>query len=647
MLSGRPLFRGETVGDTLAEVLKAEIPWSALPKSVPSHIITLLRRCLDRDRKTRLRDIGEARIAIFAPVTTIPAPQQADRKRAASKLPVAVLAGIALLSTGLYVRGILRRPPPPEEVRFEIYPPEGARLSFTLSAPRISPDGRLIVARLSRAGVAQLWIRSLRSGDWRALDGTENPVSMIWTLDSRSIVFASNGKLKRVEPAGGLPQAIAEAGTGAGAGIACGLGGVILFGGSNGTLMRVQAGGVPTPITKLDPSRGEVSHSGPFFLPDGKRFLYRVTSTKAEHSGIYVGSLDGGTLKRLDQASQTRTFGGYVFFPRDQAALAQKLHVDRVEFAGEPFVVSDSGAFPSLSDTGVLIFQSRAAPLGSQVIVLDRSGKRTAAFPFAELRSSVGHVELSPDGRSVVSDGQAQVGPPRQDLWTMDLGRGVPSRLTFDANTGPPAWSPDGRFLYYSRDEKIFRIPSSGTQEPVVVAPGSAHHIQISPDGAYAIFDAGSPENSVVMTVPLNPDAKPVAVQRQGSDPRFSYDGKWIAYSRPVGGQRVIFVESWPLGKAKYAVPQPGGQNPRWRGDGRELFFIGRDRRIMSVDVTERGGALEFGIPKPVFKEEVRPEYRFDVSRDGQRFVYAAPLRSDVTGAISVVLNWRGDASGQ
>jgi serine/threonine protein kinase len=157
MLSGRPLFRGDTVGDTLAEVLKAEIPWSALPASLPPHIVTLLRRCMDRDRKTRLRDIGEARIAIVAPaVTTISAPHQADRKRAPYKLPIAVLGGIALLSTGLYVREILRRPPPPEEVRFEIYPPEGARLSFSLSAPRISPDGRMIVARLSRAGVAQL-----------------------------------------------------------------------------------------------------------------------------------------------------------------------------------------------------------------------------------------------------------------------------------------------------------------------------------------------------------------------------------------------------------------------------------------------------------------------------------------------------------
>jgi Tol biopolymer transport system component len=471
---------------------------------------------------------------------------------------------------------------------------------------------------------------------------------MAWTPDSRSIVFASEGKLKRVEPAGGLPQTISDAGTGAGAGIACGPGGVILFGGSSGALMRVQAGGMPTAITKLDPSRNEVSHGGPFFLPDGKRFLYRITSAKPEHSGIYVGSLDGKTSKRLEQASQTRTFGGYVFFPRDQASLAQKLDVDRLDFAGEPIVVSDSGAFPSLSDTGTLTFQTRGAPLGSQVVLLDRSGKKTAAFPFAELRSSVGHVELSPDGRSVVADGQAQAGPPRQDLWTMDLTRGVPSRLTFDAYTGPPAWSPDGRFLYYSKDDKIYRIPSSGTQEPVVVATGSAHHIQISPDGAYAIFDTGSAENSIVMSVPLNkPDAKPVTVQGQASDPRFSYDGKWIAYSRPVGGQKVIFVESWPPGKAKYAVPQPGGQNPRWRGDGRELFFVGRDRRVMSVDVTERAGALEFGIPQPVFKEDVRPEYRFDVSRDGQRFVYATPLRSDVTGAISVVLNWRGNASGQ
>jgi Tol biopolymer transport system component len=424
--------------------------------------------------------------------------------------------------------------------------------------------------------------------------------------------------------------------------LACGPGDLLVYGGLAGPIMRVQAGGVPTPVTKLDALRGEIAHEGVFLLADGKHFTYRIRSTMPEHAGIAIGSLDGDPPKRLHGASQSRTFGGYLFFPRERALMAQKLDLRRLELTGEPFVVAQMGSTASISsEGGVLVFENRGGPVSSELVISDRAGKRVASFTHPESSGGFGHVEFSSDGRRLITDGAAGGGNRKQDLWTVDVARGVPARLTFDAETGPPTWSPDGRYIYYSDGKRIVRIPSTGTGPPEPVAEGVGHHLQLSPDGAYAVFDTGIPESSLVMTVALNGSSKPRAiVDFSAADPRFSPDGKWLAYSRLAAGQRVIFVDSWPSGRGKYAVPQAAGSNPRWRGDGKGLFFLSPKGEVMAVDVAVRGEVLEFGIPKTLFLQGVPT--RFDVDRDGERFVYSAPIGGQQPGTINVVLNWRG-----
>ena len=303
MLTGRMLFDAPTISDSLAAVLRAELDWSALPAELPSNVRAMLRRCLERDPKKRLRDIGDARLELEQPVVERPAVAVAAPRR--SSLVAWILAGaMAIAVAAVSAIDFRESPAAAPMTRFEVFPPEKGGFNAWLA---LSPDGRnLGFTAISADGVTRVWVRPLDSLQSRMLPGTEGTISFFWSPDSRYVVFQSVGKLKKIAISGGVPETLYD-GVGVLLGGSWNADGVILFGGNNGPIARVPAaGGTPSPVTRVDHTRDEGNHTDPIFLPDGRHFLYLRRSGRAENAGIYVGSIDvkpeQQSLKRVKAA---------------------------------------------------------------------------------------------------------------------------------------------------------------------------------------------------------------------------------------------------------------------------------------------------------------------------------------------------------
>jgi hypothetical protein len=401
MLTGKMAFRGETVTDTLAAVVRAEPDWSQLPVPTPTRVRVLLQRCLQKDPKQRLRDIGDARISLDEVLSSPPElPNIATTPISASlwrrALPWALLgtAVIALIALGLaYLRMANAPVPTAAAVRFQIplterQAPGGGRFA-------LSPDGRqLAFAAIGTDGVPRLWVRSLDSLEARPLPGSESSefAPFFWSPDSKYIAFGSDGKLERIDISGGPAQTICDV-----AAVVVGgwwnRDGAIIFGTSNGGLRRVSAsGGAATPLTTLDSSRKEIDHALPSFLPDGRHFIYLRQSAIPEDDGVYVGSLDAKPeeqdLKRLVATdwgpayAPRSVFGmGQLLFLRAGTLMAQPFDDRRLELSGEPVAVAEhvgnfiNGGFFSVSAADTLVYMTGSGTGASQLTWLDREGK--------------------------------------------------------------------------------------------------------------------------------------------------------------------------------------------------------------------------------------------------------------------------------
>ena len=672
MLSGKRPFRGASAIETLNAILKEEPPeLSESNTQINFALERVVMHCLEKNPEQRFQSARDVAFALEAlsgssstrTMTSAP-PPTAGRPRNRERLAW-ILAGVLLL--GLlaalpYAITQLRRAP--EDVRvikLSVLPPEKATLMGPSMA--LSPDGRRLAFFATFEGQNLLWVRSLDSLSAQALPGTEGASSLsppFWSPDSRFIGFFTGEKLKKIEASGGPPQTLCDAAP-ENRGAAWNRDGVIIFGqGPFNPLYQVSAaGGQPVPVTALDQSRFETSHRWPYFLPDGRRFLYFVRSGHADSGGIYVGSLDAKAPKRLLATTLNAAYAppGFLLFLRKEMLMAQRFDADKLELTGEPLPVAERvaynpalnrGAF-SVSENGVLAFGIGSSG-SNQPVWFDRGGKPIGSLGAAGLYFTLG---LSPDGtRAAVDLVDHQTGT--SDIWLFDLSRGIPSRFTTDPESDTnPLWSPDGsRIVFSSRREGVSNLSQKvtsgqGTEEVLLKSSEQKVPDDWSSDGQYIVYQTFNPETKWDLWVlPMSGDQQPSPFLRtefNEQQAQFSADGKWIAYTSDESGTLEVYVQTFPASGGRWRVSTGGGSQPSWRRDGREMFYITADRKLMAVDVS-LGPTFKAGIPKTLFATrnlnltEVRTQYA--ATADGQRFLINSNAEETNTTPISVVVNW-------
>jgi len=654
MATGQKPFGGKSQASLIAAILEREPPAiSTVQPMTPPALDRVVKTCLAKDPEDRwqsagdlkreLRWIGEGSSqAAAALVPSVSRRVRRDRVWMAA----AVFSFAALVAALLFWRADSRRPRRESRpVRFEMAPPEKG---FFEDFPAVSPDGRF-VACVVTSGESRLWVRSLDSVSGRELPGTENGSNPFWSPDGRSLGFFSDGKLKRVELSGGAPQTLCEARLSRGG--TWGRDGVILFAPDGGaSLHRVPAsGGEPIAVFKLEAAR-MVNYKWPRFLPDGRRFLFLLEGSSRE-AGVHVGSLDSTKTTRLLETGVAAAYvpPGLLLFVRGETLLAQPFDAKEGTLSGEAMPVAEGigtdeflnvGYF-SASENGVLTFRTGSG-LDNQLAWFDRQGKRlgTVGPP-----GRYDHPELSPDGKRIVLDRAETSG---RDLWVVELSRGTATRLTFHpSNDWTPAWSPDGsRVAFVSfRDgpPNLYQKNANGVgeEEPLLKGSLRKHHLAASADGRFFAFEATSAETkSDVWVMPLFGDRKPfpfVQTPFAETHPRFSPDGRAIAYSSEESGRREVYVQSFPSGGGKWQISTNGGSDPRWRGDGREIFYAFQGK-IMAVPLSG-GASFEAGVPVALF-DATRRSHGYAPDASGQRFFILAPVGETAPSPLTVVLDW-------
>jgi Tol biopolymer transport system component len=661
MLTGRHVFAGNDVSEVLASVLAREPDFALLPTDTPSSIRRLLRRCLQKEPKERLHDISDARIEIqdadakVDPDVTIVLSRR-GRERLAWIVAV-LLAMVSVVAVAVAIASALRPPPAAREVRLEITtPPTTDQVSLALS-----PDGQSLVFVADSEGQPRLWLRSLEAISSRRLAGTDGAAYPFWSPDSRSIGFFAQGKLKRLDIAGGAAQTLANADIGRGG--SWNRDGVILFAPSTfGPIFRVSdRGGEPVAVTRLGILK-PVGHRFPQFLPDGRHFLFSTVGSP-KGRGVYVASLDGSVMRRLlDAETAAVVASGHVLFVRQGTLFAQSFDPVRLELAGSPFSVVEDTAFDrsaniaalSSSAAGSLAYRAGTAGDQRQFLWFDRSGKQVGKLGDPDTAAPA-NPQLSPDGRRVALN-RTMNGQP--GIWLLDTGRGVLSRFTFDAPDALPVWSPDGRRLVFGSRRDTFDLyekPASGggTEELVLTAPGISAPTDWSTDGRFLLYRSDAPNTgSDIWALPMGGNRKPFPVIQTDFDERdgqFSPDGRWIAYESNESGRFEIYVQPFPGPGSKWQMSTNGGAQVRWRRDGRELFYIGLDSRLMTVPLQVASGSqtLEPGTPVSLFATRIFGgalqgafKQQYVVSPDGQRFLINS-LTAATTSPITLILNWK------
>jgi Tol biopolymer transport system component len=679
MLTGKTAFSGETVSDTLAAVIKEEPDWSQLPKATPVRVRVLLQRCLQKDPKQRLQAIGDARISLDEVLSGAPDPAMAGTARAAMPwshhtLPWTLLGVTAVALAALAFVHFREKPTAPvEPVRFQVPLPETSGAgSFALS-----PDGRqLAFAGIGPDGIQRIWVRDLDSLDVRPLAASESRGSspFFWSPDSRFIAFDSGGKLKKIAISGGAAVTICDL-NGIMAGGSWNRDGVIIFAQIPGGVMQVSAGGgSPSQLTALDRSRGEVVHVVPSFLPDGRHFVYLRRSTVPENNGVYVGSLDARPETQSSKRLIATQFGpafapsgddgsGQLLFVRDGVLMAEPFDGRRMEPSGEPTTVAEQvgtyigTGFFSVAANGALVYRT-GGPSGDQPTWFDGQGKvlGTIGPPGAYVA-----LALSPDGtRAAVS--MIAAPDPNRDIWLLDDSSGTNTRFTFgpDANQNA-VWSPDAKRIAFASNRdgafNLYQKLTSGAkdEELLMKSPEDKYPTSWSRDGRFLLYTAVDPKTrEAIWVLPLEGDRKPFPLLRAEFNEeggQFSPDGRWIAYSSQESGREEVYVRPFSPGPpaaqsqgGKWQVSASGGYQPRWSGNGKELYYCALDGKLMAVKATTDPAFLAEA-PKVVFQGlsqgSISTLYSWwDLTQDSKRFLFLAPPAQTASAPVTVVLNW-------
>ena len=669
-LTGRMAFREDTVPDTIASILKQDPDWSRLPRETPARLRELLARCLQKDPRHRLRDMGDARILLEELKSGRIDPEDAYQQPPRARSPLArfsshafIAVAAALLGAALWnMVGPGSRASSVQSARFTISPPESTALAGSIA---LSPDGnQLAFVTTDAKGSTWLWVRPIDSLRGRMLPGTQGAAHPFWSPDSRFIGFFAEGKLKKTRVDEGPPQALcnvfdARGGTWNRAG-------TIVFSANVGDrLYRIpETGGKPQPVTALDGSRQESSHQWPLFLPDGRRFLYLVWSELPESRGVYVGALDSNEKLRVLEADWLVAFApvsgqsGNLVFLRGRTLMAQAFDAKSLRTTGEPVSIDDNvwydGTTPGLaaisaSENGVLAYRSGGART-TQLVWVDRAGR---PLGIAAPPGAYGDPWLSPDERLIaVTRMDPQTGT--RDLWRLEPARSVSSRLTFHpSDDNFPVWSPDGTHIVFASQREgtpdLYRKSASGAgaDELLLHSGASKYPTDWSDDGRFIVFASWDPKTQWDLWIlPMFGDRKPLRYLQNEFDSFqavFAPGAGRIAYASNESGVYEVYVQPFPMAEGKWQVSTHGGSQPRWRSDGRELFYLAPDRKLMSVEM-KPGPGFEPGPPRELFPMQVTgvvdARNHYVVSRDGQRFLVNMVVQEPSSSQITVALNW-------
>jgi eukaryotic-like serine/threonine-protein kinase len=663
LLTGRRPFTGDDVGETLAAVIKEEPDWTPIP--IPA--LPLLKRCLEKNPATRLRDIGDA-LALFEAGARAGGPEANARVPRQWVWPSA--AALLLIAGGALALGYSRQKPAGDAstVRFQIPIDVPARnVEFD-----VSPDGhKLAFVVQGRDGISRVWIRSLDSLDAYVLRGTESSafLPVFWSPNSRYVGFGTATKLMKIDITGGQPQAICDLVDGGAIGGAWNEDDVIIFGSNSGrrSLMRVSAnGGTATPITAIDPARGEIQHHHPTFLSDGRHFVYLSVARSAENSGVYVGSIDAKPEENGRKRLVTTGFnpawvrGSHtLLYLRDGTLVAQHLDEKRFELSGEPVTIArDIGTFAdrsfvAASGNGVLVFRGGAKAADRQLGWMDRNGK-VQNIP-GEAANWVDAALAPGGGFAALTTGAVVI---RQDLWVLDFGRGSQARFTF----GPlasrsPVWSPDGTKIVFTSNREgpfdLYRKTANGARDEELLLKSAYNKrpTSWSRDGRLLMYTVSDPKNRGDIWVLPNAGGVPgeplpfLQTQFNETQGQFSPDQRWVAYQSDESGRDEIYVRGFPSSSnaGKWLVSIAGGADPLWRKDGRELFFFAPDGTEMSAEVTP-GEVFKADAPKPVFRLPAGAT-ALGITEDGQKILVATPDKDQAAQPpFNIVLNWRPES---
>jgi Tol biopolymer transport system component/tRNA A-37 threonylcarbamoyl transferase component Bud32 len=655
ILAGRRLFTGETVSDVIAAVLTREIDWTALPATTPAPVRRLLERCLERDPKKRLRDIGDARHELDAKPAEAEVPSQpapaAWRRTAALMAATAVAA--AALTFGVTSLGTLSGEAT-STLTFPIPAPPDTRL-FQAT---ISPDGRtLVVVAESSDGVSHLWIRELDARDVRRIEGTDGARDPFWSPDSRSIGYFTEARLWKVDVETGVTEALAVTANTRGG--AWNEAGTIIVGGEDLLAVPANGGDVST-VLPIDAESGENAIRYPWFLPDGNHVLYYSRNAKDRtRAGLYVAALEGGVRKQLTAtASSSAVFvpSGHLLYRRDRYLVAHPFDVDTLEFTGDPRPIADDLWYePSVtaltgigaSRSGTVVFKAGGEER-TELVWFDRSGERTGTV--WEPKGYVG-MGLSNDGTKLLAGFPGD--SAERNVWLYDIPTGTARQVTSTGDAaGNVVFSDDGTqgLLGVIQGPAMTmlraRFGSGTTPEPVPTKSQNRHATDWK--GNHVVYETSSDSASSLQLLDLETGSEQALVETPAHEMfgTISPDGRWLAYESNENGQWNVYVQTFPELTGRWPITTDGGHQPRWNPRGGELFYLAPDRRLVSVLVRAAGTEFRWDTPRTLFKTDIvdlgpyRGAWGYAVGPDGNRFLITTRRPQGSSPAVAIV-NWK------
>jgi serine/threonine protein kinase/Tol biopolymer transport system component len=668
LASGDQLFGGESVTDTLAQVITKEPDWGR----VPARIQPLLRWCLERDTKKRLRDVADGMASLeempeqkYEPPSAISAP----------KWLWGIAVAACLVALALAAMRFLQKPPSaPESVRYQIRLPDNVYFSQTASFA-LSPDGHHIAfSALGLNSPPAVWIQDLDGSEARALPDTRTGPTVppfFWSPDSRYIAFSGGGSmLRKADIQTGTSQDICEK-PNPPIGGSWNADGVIIFGSTFTGLWRVSAsGGTPVHLTVLDANRQEREHELPAFLPDGRHFLYLRISKIPADTGIYVGSLDDPPERQNETLLLQTGFGaafvptpgsmvGHLLFLRGGALMTQSFDPDNLKLIGDPTPVVDqvsstyeTGYFSASPTT--LVYRTLNSNAYTQLTWFDSQGKSTGTVGDP---GYVGDQVISPDGTRIAYRRDSEDHSDK-DLWLLDIARGTSTRFTFGGSwNDAPVWSPDGTQIVFTSNRSgnfdLYRRPANGATNEELLFHTDENKIpwSWSPNGRYLIYGVtlnitGGREDLWVL--PMLGDRTPFPFSRtpfDQSEPQFSPDGRWVAYTSNESGQHEVYVRAFTAPPAptdtgeKWIISNGGGWAPIWRADGKAIAYVGAGRDSWMTVSVATTPSFHAGVPQLLFPFPPGT-YTQTAGADLKRFLIAVPASQKGPQTFSVLVNW-------
>ncbi len=660
MVTGRKAFSGTSQASLISAIMKEEpAPISGIQPMSPPALDRVVRTCLSKDPEDRwqsARDVANELKWIAegsqAGVPTKVSTRRRSRERTAWVLATLATAAAVFLAVDHY----RRTPRPAQMVRASIVLPEKTFIGDVALSPE---SGKLAFTVANAAGQQTLWVRDLDAPAAHPIVGSEGARFPFWSADGRFVAFFADAKLKKVEAGGGAVLAICDAENGVGG--SWNREGTIVFGPSpTAGLFRVLAsGGKPVPVTKLDARRHEKAHRYPFFLPDGRHFLYTATNLSGggeDANTIRFGSLDGAENRLLVGAfSNAQYASGRLLYARDETLVAQGFDPDRGALKGEPVVIeprvfrtTDWAGFYAFAASEQAIVTAAQLVVPSQLGWFDRSGKPGGSVgppeAFAQFR-------LSPDQRRIAAT-VMNTSRNRGEIWTVDVASGNAAKLVSGPNqVFLPTWSADSSRVFYaalpeatSNPRIWFKAIDGSKEQPFAESSDNQSPWDWSPDGRFLamlkvplegkrfneiwILPASDPKHSTVFA----------AEGQDQSDARFSPDGKWLAYTSNESGSAEVYVRPFPGPGGTWKISTAGGFLPQWRGDGKEMFYLNPDGKLMAVAIA-LAPAFQAGTPAALFSLQSSTSL-YEAARDGQRFLINTIQEGAGSPPLNLLLNW-------